>query len=75
MITRIPRNCIIFLIKIYRKFFSKLKPFPTCRYLPTCSQYAVEAIEKYGVFKGGFLALKRILKCHPFGKSGYDPVP
>jgi len=47
----------------------------TCRYSPTCSQYSIEAIEKHGVLKGGFLALKRIGSCHPWGGSGYDPVP
>ena len=46
-----------------------------CRYTPTCSQYAYEAISKYGIFKGGWLALKRLLRCHPWGGSGYDPVP
>ncbi len=47
----------------------------SCRYTPTCSQYGLEAIKKYGPFKGGWLALKRILNCHPWGGSGYDPVP
>ncbi len=62
------------LIAFYRNCISPLTP-PTCRYTPTCSQYAVEAIKKYGPLKGGWLALKRILRCHPFGGSGYDPVP
>ena len=62
------------LIAFYRSCISPLTP-PTCRYTPTCSQYAVEAIQKYGPLKGGWLALKRILRCHPFGGSGYDPVP
>ena len=48
---------------------------PCCRYIPTCSEYAAMAIEKYGAAKGGWLAAKRILRCHPFGSSGYDPVP
>ncbi len=61
------------LIKIYR-FFSKYTP-PVCRFTPTCSKYAYEAIKKYGVIKGGFLSIKRILKCHPYHKGGYDPVP
>ncbi len=62
------------MIAFYRNCISPLTP-PTCRYTPTCSQYAVEAIQKYGPLKGGWLALKRILRCHPFGGSGYDPVP
>lgn len=62
------------LIAFYRACISPLLP-PACRYTPTCSQYAQEAIKKYGPFKGGWLALKRILRCHPFGGSGYDPVP
>lgn len=62
------------LIAFYRTCISPLTP-PACRYTPTCSQYAQEAIKKYGAFKGGWLAFKRILRCHPFGGSGYDPVP
>lgn len=62
------------LIWFYRNCISPLKP-PTCRFTPTCSQYAVEAIKKHGPFKGGWLTLRRILRCHPFGGSGYDPVP
>lgn len=62
------------LIAFYRTCISPFTP-PACRYTPTCSQYAQEAIKKYGAFRGGWLALKRILRCHPFGGSGYDPVP
>lgn len=62
------------LLWFYRHCISPLTP-AACRYTPTCSQYAVEAIKKYGPFKGGWLALKRILRCHPWGGSGYDPVP
>jgi putative membrane protein insertion efficiency factor len=62
------------LIAFYRTCISPLLP-PACRYTPTCSQYAKEAIIKYGPFKGGWLALKRILRCNPWGGSGYDPVP
>lgn len=58
------------IIKVYR-FFSKYTP-PVCRFTPTCSQYAYEAIKKYGAIKGGFLSIKRILKCHPYHKGGYD---
>lgn len=66
---------MIFLINLYRKYISPLKRTPSCIYTPTCSQYAIEALEKYGVLKGSFLAVKRILRCHPFAKGGYDPVP
>lgn len=62
------------LIWFYRHCISPLTP-AACRYTPTCSQYAMEAIKKYGPFKGGWLALKRILRCNPWGGSGYDPVP
>ena len=61
-------------VLFYRYFISPIKP-PTCRYTPTCSQYAVEALQKHGPFKGFYLAVKRILSCHPWGGSGYDPVP
>ena len=64
----------LFLIKIYQNLISPFFP-ATCRYQPTCSHYAKEALEKHGLIKGGFLALKRILSCHPWGGSGYDPVP
>ena len=69
------KKVFIGLIKFYRKYLSGLKAAPTCKYYPTCSQYALEAIEKYGVFKGGLLAVWRILRCNPFSKGGYDPVP
>ena len=60
-------------IRFYRKYIPHA---PCCRFVPTCSQYALEAIEKYGAAKGGWLALKRFLRCHPFHKGGwYDPVP
>ena len=61
-------------IRFYRKYISPARP-PCCRFIPTCSQYALEAIEKYGALKGGWLAFKRILRCNPFHKGGYDPVP
>lgn len=69
------RQCLIILIKIYRKFISPLKGRPTCIYTPTCSLYALQALEKYGIIKGSYLAVRRILCCHPFHKGGYDPVP
>lgn len=62
------------LIRFYQICLSPLKP-PTCRFTPTCSQYALEAFRKYGPFKGFLLAFKRIIRCHPGGGSGYDPVP
>jgi len=68
------RKAMIGLIKLYKKYFSPLLP-PSCRFIPTCSQYAIEAIEKYGAFKGGGLAIWRILRCNPFCAGGYDPVP
>lgn len=62
------------LIWIYQRFISPLTP-ATCRFHPTCSQYSLEALRKHGLFKGGGLAIKRILRCHPWGGSGHDPVP
>ncbi|MEA4816100.1 MAG: membrane protein insertion efficiency factor YidD [Lachnospiraceae bacterium] len=62
------------LIRFYQLAISPYKR-PCCRFNPTCSAYAYEAIKKYGAFKGGFLSIKRLLKCHPFHKGGYDPVP
>ena len=63
------------MIKVYRKFLSPLKSHSTCIYTPTCSQYAIEAYEKHGVIKGSLLTIWRILRCNPFAKGGYDPVP
>ena len=69
------KKLLLCLIRFYRRGISPYTP-PSCRFTPTCSQYAYEAIEKYGALKGGFLALKRLLKCHPFYKGDpYDPVP
>ena len=64
----------ILLIRFYRRFISPLFP-PRCRFTPTCSQYALEAFTKYGFFKGFYLSAWRILRCNPFCKGGYDPVP
>ena len=61
-------------IRFYRRYISPLKP-PCCRFYPTCSAYALEAIEKHGILKGSLLAVYRILRCNPFCKGGYDPVP
>ncbi len=68
------KKILILLIKGYRKFISPLFP-PSCRFQPTCSQYTLEAIEKFGALQGSWLGLKRILRCHPFHPGGYDPVP
>lgn len=65
---------LILLVKIYQYCISPFTP-PSCRFTPTCSQYAVEALRKYGPIKGGWLTLKRLSRCHPWGGSGYDPVP
>ncbi len=64
----------IFLIRIYQNTLSPLLPL-SCRFTPTCSQYGIEAIQKHGVLKGGYLTMKRLLRCHPWGKHGHDPVP
>ena len=61
-------------IRFYQRFISPLFP-PCCRFTPTCSQYAIESIEKFGPIKGFFLTLKRIIRCNPYSKGGYDPVP
>lgn len=67
------KDVLIFVINIYRALVSPVKP-GKCRFYPTCSEYAVNAIEKYGAIKGTFMAGKRILKCHPLHPGGYDPV-
>ena len=64
----------IFLIRVYQKFISPLTP-ATCRYHPTCSHYTLEALRTHGLFAGGWLSVKRIFSCNPWGGSGYDPVP
>jgi putative membrane protein insertion efficiency factor len=60
-------------IKVYQKTISRVLP-PACRFTPTCSEYGYQAIEKYGLLKGGWMAIKRISRCHPFNPGGYDPV-
>ncbi|MFW5672834.1 MAG: membrane protein insertion efficiency factor YidD [Anaerovoracaceae bacterium] len=67
------KKIVIGLVRGYQKFISPLFP-PTCRFYPTCSSYFIQAVEKYGVIKGSFLGIKRILKCHPFNPGGYDPL-
>lgn len=64
----------IFLIRLYQKYISPLKP-PSCRFTPTCSNYAIAALKEWGLIIGGALAVWRILRCNPFSKGGYDPVP
>ena len=69
------KKLFLVLIRFYQRNISPLSP-PRCRFVPSCSEYAREAIEKYGAAKGGYLAFKRFLRCHPFHKGGwYDPVP
>ena len=65
----------LFLIRFYQKYLSPRKGRPSCRYFPSCSRYAVTAIERYGAWKGGWMALWRLLRCNPFSRGGYDPVP
>ena len=64
----------ILIIRFYQLVISPLKP-PTCRFYPTCSHYGLESIKRFGALRGGYLAIKRILKCHPFHPGGIDPVP
>jgi putative membrane protein insertion efficiency factor len=68
------RKLLLALIRGYQHYLSPLKP-PSCRFTPTCSEYAHEAIEKYGALKGGWMAVKRLSRCHPLNPGGYDPVP
>ncbi len=73
-IVEIIRKIFILPVIFYQKAISPMLP-SSCRFVPTCSQYTIEAILKHGIFKGGFLAIKRILRCNPWGGHGYDPVP
>jgi len=73
-IRKLVRSIVLKSIRFYQYAVSPLFP-PCCRYVPTCSAYAYEAVQKYGIFKGLYLALRRILRCHPFHPGGYDPVP
>ena len=69
------KKLCIWMISMYQKYISPIKPYGHCKYYPTCSNYAIEAYKKYGFFKGTVLAVWRILRCNPFSKGGYDPVP
>ena len=68
------KSIFIFLIKVYQHTLSRWLP-PSCRFYPSCSEYGVQALQKYGVFKGGWMTVKRIGRCQPFHVGGYDPVP
>jgi len=68
------KYAVLGIIKLYRMTLSKILP-PSCRYTPSCSQYALTAVERFGAFKGGYLALRRIMRCHPFSAGGLDEVP
>jgi putative membrane protein insertion efficiency factor len=68
------RNLLLRFLRFYKRGISSHLP-PACRFTPTCSEYAMQAIERFGAVKGSWLAIKRILRCNPFGKGGYDPVP
>ncbi len=70
-----PARIVLAPVRFYRRFISPLKPVPSCRFHPTCSAYAVEAVESHGVLKGTYLAVRRVLRCHPFNPGGFDPVP
>ena len=74
LIRRIVVELMLLPVYFYRKCISPMLP-PSCRFTPTCSQYAVEALKKHGPIKGTWLTVKRLLRCHPWGGSGYDPVP
>lgn len=74
-IANLPRFLLLLLVRFYQLTFSRALPANTCRFYPTCSHYGYEAIYKYGAFKGGWMAFKRILRCQPFNPGGYDPVP
>lgn len=69
------KRFLLWLFRFYRRELSPRKKGPCCRYVPTCSQYAITAVERYGAWKGGWMAVWRVLRCNPFSKGGYDPVP
>lgn len=69
------REAFLLPVKLYRKYVSPLKITPTCRFTPTCSQYAIDAVREWGIVVGAVLTLFRLIRCNPFSKGGYDPVP
>ena len=69
------KRILLYILKIYRKYISPLKRRSSCVFVPCCSLYAVQSIEKYGAVKGTYLSFRRIIGCHPYSKGGYDPVP
>ena len=73
-VQELPKRMMLALLRFYKREISPMLP-DACRFRPTCSEYAMQAIQKYGVLKGGYLAIRRILRCHPFHPGGYDPVP
>jgi putative membrane protein insertion efficiency factor len=74
-IKTLPRIPLLALIRLYQLTISRLLPANTCRFYPSCSHYGYQAIYKYGLFKGGFMAIWRVLRCNPFNPGGYDPIP
>ena len=68
------KTAVLAALRFYKAAVSPMLP-PACRYTPTCSEYAMEAVERYGVVRGGWLAIKRLFSCHPWSRGGYDPVP
>ena len=73
-LTHWPRQGAVWVIRGYQRIVSPALP-PSCRFTPSCSQYSLEAVQRYGVVRGGWLGLRRLLRCHPFHPGGYDPVP
>ena len=71
---RLPATCAVLAIRGYQRFISPAFP-PQCRFTPTCSAYALTSIERYGLLRGGWMAIKRVARCHPWNPGGYDPVP
>ena len=67
------KTAALWILAMYKRWISPSLP-PSCRYVPTCSEYAMEAVERYGILRGGMMALARLLRCHPFARGGYDPV-